>query len=50
MRSIKIEIEAPDGTTYSVEMNDALALSLAGDGTEMIDKNKEALKRLAGLL
>ena len=50
MSSIKIEFEAPDGTTYTVEMDDALTHMLADDGYALIDKGAEALKRLAGLL
>ena len=49
MSSIKIEFEAPDGTTYTVEMDDALTHTLADDGSALIDKGAEALKRLAGL-
>lgn len=50
MSSIKIEFEAPDGTTYSVEKDDALTYTLADDGSALIDNGVEALKRLAGLL
>ena len=50
MSSIKIEFEAPDGTTYSVEKDDAWTSTLADDGSALIDEGVEALKRLAGLL
>ena len=50
MSRIKIEFEAPDGTTYSVEKDDALTSTLGDDGSALIDEGVEALKRLAGLL
>ena len=50
MSSIKIEFEAPDGTVYTVEKDDAWTSTLGDDGSMLIDAGVEALKRLAGLL
>ena len=47
MSSIKIEFEAPDGTTYSVEKDDAWTRTIADDGSGLIDKAVEAIKRAA---
>ena len=50
MSSIKLEFEAPDGTVYTVEKDDAWTSTLGDDGSMLIDEGVEALKRLAGLL
>ena len=47
MSSIKIEFEAPDGTTYSVEKDDAFAGTLCDSGNDLIDKAVAAIKRAA---
>ena len=49
MSSIKIEFEAPDWTTYSVEKDDALTSTLGDNGSALIDEAVAAIKRAAGL-
>ena len=50
MSSIKIEFEAPDGTTYSVEKDDARTRTLADEGLALLEEAVEAIKRAAGLV
>lgn len=49
MSSIKIEFEAPDGTTYSIEKNDAWTRTLTDNGLALLEEAVAAIKRAARL-
>lgn len=49
MSSIKIEFEGPDGSGYTVSLDDFYTHSLASNGEELIDRAVCAIKKAAGM-